>query len=87
MADIALTDVVVATVLPFDETGAIDWDGYRRLLAYCATPDGVSAVFVNGHAGEGAALKLTSSDVAELHPERVARMLAALRAWERDVSR
>ncbi len=56
MAEIALTDVVVATVLPFDETGAIDWDSYRRLLDYCATPEGISAVFVNGHAGEGAAL-------------------------------
>ena len=56
MAEIALTDVVVATVLSFDETGAIDWDSYRRLLDYCAVPDGISAVFVNGHAGEGAAL-------------------------------
>lgn len=51
-----LTDVVVATVLPFTEAGAIDWDGYRNVLAYCATPDGISAVFVNGHAGEGATL-------------------------------
>ena len=40
MAEIALTDVVVATVLSFDETGAIDWDSYRRLLDYCAVRDG-----------------------------------------------
>lgn len=51
-----LTDVVVATVLPFTETGAIDWDGYRNIVDYCTTPDGISAVFVNGHAGEGATL-------------------------------
>ena len=56
MPDIRLTDVVVATVLPFTGTGAIDWNGFRRLLDYCATPDGISSVFVNGHAGEGAAL-------------------------------
>jgi len=56
VAAIKLNDVVVATVLPFTETGEIDWPGYRRVLEYCATPDGISAVFVNGHAGEGAAL-------------------------------
>jgi 4-hydroxy-tetrahydrodipicolinate synthase len=46
----------VATVLPFAEDGAIDWESFRRLLDYCATPDGISSVFVNGHAGEGASL-------------------------------
>jgi 4-hydroxy-tetrahydrodipicolinate synthase len=56
MAEIRLTDVVVATVLPFTEDGAIDWESFRRLLDYCAMPDGISSVFVNGHAGEGAAL-------------------------------
>ena len=56
MRHVELTDVIVATVLPFDEQGGIDWDSYRRLLDYCATPDGIGAVFVNGHAGEGAAL-------------------------------
>ena len=56
MAEIRLTDVVVATVLPFTENGAIDWESFRRLLDYCATPDGISSVFVNGHAGEGASL-------------------------------
>jgi 4-hydroxy-tetrahydrodipicolinate synthase len=56
MPDIRLNDVTVATILPFDERGEIDWTSYRRSLDYCATPDGVSAVFVNGHAGEGAAL-------------------------------
>jgi 4-hydroxy-tetrahydrodipicolinate synthase len=52
----ALRGVVVATVLPFTKDGAIDWPGYGRILDYCAKPDGISAVFVNGHAGEGAAL-------------------------------
>ena len=56
MPQIRLTDVVVATVLPFTETGEIDWGSFERLLDYCASPDGISSVFVNGHAGEGAAL-------------------------------
>ena len=56
MAEIRLTDVVVATVLPFTDNGAIDWESFRRLLDFCATPDGISSVFVNGHAGEGASL-------------------------------
>ena len=51
-----LRGVVVATVLPFTSGGAIDWTSYGRLLDYCAAPEGISAVFVNGHAGEGAAL-------------------------------
>ena len=38
MRHVALTDVIVATVLPFDEPGGIDWDSYRRLLDYCADP-------------------------------------------------
>ena len=42
--------------MPFTEKGEIDWDSYRRLLDYCATPHGITSVFVNGHAGEGAAL-------------------------------
>jgi|SoiMethySBSTD1v2_1073268.scaffolds.fasta_scaffold03180_17 4-hydroxy-tetrahydrodipicolinate synthase len=51
-----LRGVVVATVLPFARDGAIDWPGYARVLDYCACPDGITAVFVNGHAGEGATL-------------------------------
>jgi 4-hydroxy-tetrahydrodipicolinate synthase len=51
-----LRGVTVATVLPFDESGAIDWASYSRLLAYCAVPDTVAAVFVNGHAGEATSL-------------------------------
>ena len=51
-----LRGVVVATVLPFHKDGAIDWANYDNLLNYCATPRGISAVFVNGHAGEGASL-------------------------------
>ena len=51
-----LRGVTVATVLPFAADLTIDWDGYRRLLDYCACPDGIAAVFVNGHAGEGGSL-------------------------------
>src|SRR5262249_62019054 len=54
--DNQLNGVVVATVLPFDSDGLIDWTSYFRLLDYCASPDGITAVFVNGHAGEGASL-------------------------------
>ncbi len=56
MSEIRLTGVVVATVMPFTENGEIDWNSYQRLLGYCATPQGITSVFVNGHAGEGAAL-------------------------------
>jgi 4-hydroxy-tetrahydrodipicolinate synthase len=51
-----LRGVTVATVLPFKDDLTIDWDGYARLLDYCACPDGIAAVFVNGHAGEGGSL-------------------------------
>ena len=51
-----LRGVTVATVLPFKDDLSIDWDGYARLLDYCACPDGIAAVFVNGHAGEGGSL-------------------------------
>lgn len=51
-----LRGITVATVLPFDASGAIDWPGYERLLHYCADPDTVAAVFVNGHAGEATSL-------------------------------
>ena len=51
-----LRGITVATVLPFNNDLAIDWDGYRRVLDYCACPDGIAAVFVNGHAGEGGSL-------------------------------
>lgn len=56
MPRLNFTDVIVATVLPFTDSGAIDWPSYTRLLEYCATPDGIGAVFPNGHAGEGSAL-------------------------------
>lgn len=51
-----LRGLTVATVLPFDATGAVDWAGFDRVLDYCARPDNVAAVFVNGHAGEAASL-------------------------------
>lgn len=56
MNKIDLSGVTVATVLPFNNDLSIDWNSYDRLLEYCTTPDGVNAVFVNGHAGEGATL-------------------------------
>ncbi len=55
-----LRGITVATVLPFDATGAIDWPSYARVLEHCAVPDTIAAVFVNGHAGEA-----TSLDAAE----------------------
>lgn len=51
-----LHGLVTATVLPFGPDGAIDWAGYGRVLDHCAVPEIIRAVFVNGHAGEGAAL-------------------------------
>jgi 4-hydroxy-tetrahydrodipicolinate synthase len=51
-----LRGVTVATVLPFNRDLGIDWNGYARVLDYCACPDGIAAVFVNGHAGEGGSL-------------------------------
>ncbi|BAQ70833.1 dihydrodipicolinate synthase [Rhodovulum sulfidophilum] len=51
-----LRGITVATVLPFDETGAIDWEGYAAVLEHCARPDTTDCVFVNGHAGEATAL-------------------------------
>ncbi|MEI4472887.1 dihydrodipicolinate synthase family protein [Frigidibacter sp. MR17.24] len=51
-----LRGITVATVLPFDEAGAIDWDGYAAVLDHCARPETTDCVFVNGHAGEGTAL-------------------------------
>lgn len=59
-----LRGMITATVLPFDEDGGIDWQGYDRLLAYCVRPGQSAAVFVNGHAGEGAAL--TAAERAEV---------------------
>lgn len=56
MKNISLEGVTVATVLPFTDDLKIDWKSYERLLEFCTTPDGVCAVFVNGHAGEGATL-------------------------------
>jgi 4-hydroxy-tetrahydrodipicolinate synthase len=56
MAKLDLRGVTVATVLPFKDDLSIDWDGYARVLDYCARPDGIAAVFVNGHAGEGGSL-------------------------------
>lgn len=51
-----LRGMITATVLPFQQDGAIDWESYERLIAYSVRPEQSAAVFVNGHAGEGAAL-------------------------------
>lgn len=56
MKPINLRGVTVATVLPFDPDGAIDWESYARVLDYCGMTDDIDAVFVNGHAGEGGSL-------------------------------
>src|SRR3546814_11542193 len=62
MKTVDLRGVTVATVLPFDEAGAIDWRSYERLLEYCALPSSIQAVFVNGHAGETTSLSLEERD-------------------------
>lgn len=64
MKKLSLAGVTVATVLPFNDDLSIDWKSYDRLLEYCTTPEGISAVFVNGHAGEGATL--TPAERAEV---------------------
>ncbi|TDX24284.1 dihydrodipicolinate synthase family protein [Rhodovulum visakhapatnamense] len=57
-----LRGITVATVLPFDETGAIDWEGYAAVLDHCAKPETTDGVFVNGHAGEATALSEAERD-------------------------
>lgn len=69
-----LRGVTVATVLPFRDDSSIDWDGYSRVLDYCACPDEVAAVFVNGHAGEGGSL---SEDERQAVIERTRRQIGA----------
>ena len=64
-----LRGLVVATVLPFTEEGDVDWRSYHRLLEHCGVPDCTAAVFVNGHAGEGAALD-DSTRVRVIHETR-----------------
>jgi 4-hydroxy-tetrahydrodipicolinate synthase len=64
-----LRGLVVATVLPFTDEGDVDWPSYHRLLEHCAVPDCTAAVFVNGHAGEGAALD-DSTRVRVIHETR-----------------
>lgn len=51
-----LRGLTVATVLPFAPDLSIDWASYERLLQHCIRRSGVVSVFVNGHAGEAAAL-------------------------------
>ncbi|TFF22018.1 dihydrodipicolinate synthase family protein [Jiella endophytica] len=51
-----LGGITVATVLPFDFEGAVDWAGYEAVLDHCARPETTDCVFVNGHAGEATAL-------------------------------
>ncbi|KMK64781.1 dihydrodipicolinate synthase family protein [Puniceibacterium sp. IMCC21224] len=59
-----LRGITVATVLPFDAEGGIDWDGYAAVLDHCARPETTDCVFVNGHAGEATAL--TPAERAEV---------------------
>jgi 4-hydroxy-tetrahydrodipicolinate synthase len=66
-----LRGLVVAAVLPFTEGGSVDWGSYHRLLEHCAVPDCTTAVFVNGHAGEGATLD-DATRVQVVHETRLA---------------
>ena len=85
---IALKDVIVATVMPFHPDSAIDWDSYARLLDYCVTPDGISAVFVNGHAGEASTLtddeRLQVIAFTRRHIGRTRTLLAGIIAFSAD---
>lgn len=65
-----LRGVTVATVMPFGADGAIDWAGYDRLLDYCIVGKGLAAVFVNGHAGEVAALTPGERSAVIAHTRR-----------------
>lgn len=56
MKKLDLSGVITATVLPYKADFSIDWDDYAKVLDYCACPDGITAVLVNGHAGEGGLL-------------------------------
>jgi len=49
MKKLDLRGVTVATSCPSTES-CDRLDGYARILDYCACPDGIAAVFVNGHA-------------------------------------
>ena len=62
-----LRGLTVATVMPFNTRHEIDWKSFDRLLEYCAIPDATVAVFVNGHAGEGAALTQEERDAVIRH--------------------
>ena len=85
MPALNLRGVTVATVLPFHGDGAIDWDGYARVLDYCAVPDDIAAVFVNGHAGEGGSLT-PDERRHRAHPQADRRQTTARRhhrTWHR----
>jgi len=72
-----LRGITVATVVPFDDTGAIDWDGYAAVLDHCARPETTDCVFVNGHAGEATAMteaekvEVIRRTRAQIGPDRI----------------
>jgi 4-hydroxy-tetrahydrodipicolinate synthase len=50
-----LGEVLTATVTPFDESGAVDYDRYRELCAFLVD-NGSDGVVVNGTTGEASTL-------------------------------
>jgi 4-hydroxy-tetrahydrodipicolinate synthase len=62
------TGVIPAAVMPFDASFDIDERNFRRHLRHLADTDGVTAIAVNGDAGE----VLTLSDDEQAHAVRIA---------------
>jgi 4-hydroxy-tetrahydrodipicolinate synthase len=56
MTDSMFRGLIPALVLPFDEHGAIDAASFDRLITYVSSTSGVTALAVNGHAGEATSL-------------------------------
>lgn len=51
-----LQGVIPANILPFSQDLRINFDSLERALAYMTSPEGVTGIVTNGHAGETASL-------------------------------
>ena len=50
--------LVVATVIPYDAAGAVDWNSFDRMMDHVSGEPEVTGIFVNGHAGDASLLTL-----------------------------
>jgi len=50
--------LVVATVIPYDAAGAVDWNSFDRMMGHVSGEPEVTGIFVNGHAGDASMLTL-----------------------------